>query len=141
MEARGDGRGTAGMRVPPQFEPRSGIPQPPLHRLRAVRERQGLTLEVLAARMGVDRMQLQAEEHPESDVTLSVLSRWSHALQVPTSDLLIDHESDSFRSQLSPVRLRQLEELADQIAATSRDASVRALAEGLSRQLGDMAPE
>jgi transcriptional regulator with XRE-family HTH domain len=124
--------------LPPARLPARGRP---LQRLGEVRRREGLPRGKIAHRLGISVRQVQQQEEPSSDISLSDLYRWQEALGVPAAELL--HEPDG---ELSPpvklrARLVRAMKTARLIEELAREAPVRRLIKTLLEQLIKAMPE
>lgn len=112
-----------------------------LHRLREVREQQGVTLRTVSRRTGISVRQLREEEDPRSNLSLAALFRWQHALETPLAELLVEPDA-----ALSPVigqraKLVRVMKTALSIRERARDLPTRRLAKMLCEQLLEVMPE
>jgi transcriptional regulator with XRE-family HTH domain len=113
----------------------------PLHRLREVRRREGITHTKVARSLGISVSQVQDQEQPLSDIRLSDLYRWQQVLATPASELL--HEPDG---ELSPpvqlrARLVRIMKTVRSIQEAAQQSPVRRLAGVLEKQLVELMPE
>lgn len=113
----------------------------PLHRLRLVREQQGLTLRTISRRTGVSVRQLRAEEDPYSDLPVSVLHRWQEALEVPLSELLVEPGNSLSLVVGQRAMLLRVMKTALSLQESAREAKLKRLAEMLCKQLQELMPE
>ncbi len=111
-----------------------------LHRIREVREQQGLSVRSLARRLNMDVKSYRALEDPRHNLSLSELHAVQVALDVPFVDLLEDRHGLS-----RPVQERAKLVKVMKSAAAIRDAKsnprVQRLAHMLCEQLADLMPE
>jgi len=61
-----------------------------LHRIKQVRRRQGISMRTAVRRLGLDAGTIEMQEEGTTDLRLSDLYRWRAALEVPTSELLVE---------------------------------------------------
>ncbi|MEM8735198.1 MAG: helix-turn-helix domain-containing protein [Planctomycetota bacterium] len=112
----------------------------PYHRIKQVREQQGVSVRSMARRLGIDIRSYKRMECPTSDLSLSELHRVQSALDVPLTDLLIERDGLS-----SPVEDRAKLVKSMKTAVAIREAKggprIRRLAEMLCNQLVDIMPE
>ena len=112
-----------------------------LHRIRAVRQEQGLSLRRIAQQMKMDIEVLREEEEHDTDMPLSRLYAWQKALEVPVADLLVDNDSPLSAPVLQRARMVRLMKSVAGILEKTREPTVRRLAEGMAEQLKQMMPE
>lgn len=112
----------------------------PLHRIRTVREQQGVSVRSMSRRLGVDVRTYRRLEDPTYDLTMSELHAIQQALDVPLSDLLEDRQSLS-----RPVEERAKMVKTMKTAVAIREAKstprVQRLATMLCEQLVELMPE
>ena len=115
-------------------------PDESLHRIREVREQQGVSIRSMARRMGIDVRTYKQIENPYRDLTISELSAVQKALDVPLADLLVDRQGLA-----SPVqeRAKLVKAMKTAVAIKEVQASPRIdrMAEMLCEQLRDIMPE
>jgi len=114
---------------------------PPLHRIAAVMEQEGVSPRSAARQMSIPQAQVYEESHPSCDLRLSALYRWQKILEVPLGDLL--NEPDR---ALSPqIRLRSSLLKAMRTVRTiqerAQEDAIQTLAARLAEQLTEMMPE
>jgi transcriptional regulator with XRE-family HTH domain len=119
----------------------SPAPKRPLHRLREVRQREGLSRCRVARLLGISIREVEQQEQPSTDMLLSDLQRWKKALGVPVTDLL-----DDSNDELSPLvhlraRLLRVMKTVRTIQERARQASMQRLATMLADQLVEVMPE
>jgi len=114
---------------------------PALHRIRAVRQEQGLSLRRVAQQMKMDIEMLREEEERDTDMPLSRLYAWQKALEVPVADLLVENDSPLSPPVLQRARMVRLMKSVVGILEKAREPVVRRLAEGMADQLKQMMPE
>lgn len=121
--------------------PKRPSPERPLHRLKAVRQQQGVSLRRVARTLKIDMHEARQQEHESSDLKLSTLHAWRELLDVPMADLLEEN------TELSPpvllrARLLKLMKTATAIRSeSSATSSVNQLACMLIDQLIEIMPE
>ncbi|MEM9659715.1 MAG: helix-turn-helix transcriptional regulator, partial [Planctomycetota bacterium] len=76
-----------GMHTPGPVVSSIGEPQP-LHRIREVRQQQGVSLRSAARKLGLPMQEVRHQENPHQDLLLTQLASWQAALDVPLADLL-----------------------------------------------------
>ena len=123
--------------LPPSANPN----RRPLHRIQAVRERQGVSLRSVAQALGSSPSQLRREEEEDCDLTLSRLYQWQRALEVPVSDLLDDSAGPLSAPVLERARLVKLMKTVASIIEQAPTTSIRRMADRLVDQLVEIMPE
>lgn len=113
----------------------------PLHRLREVREQQGLALRRIAHLMGADSRELRREELPTTDILLSRLYQWQQALDVPVAELLVESASMLSAPVLARARLVRIMKTVTAIKEKAANTAVRALIDSLEEQMLEIMPE
>jgi len=139
---------TTDRRKPELIGPRTGTPcglttgsGRPLHRIRMVRLRQGMSLRSAARRLNETVSQARQEEDENSDLRLSTLLRWQQALDVPVSELLVDGDSSLSEPVLMRANLLKLMKTARAILDVGGLVQARRLTQRLVDQLIEMMPE
>lgn len=112
----------------------------PLHRLKEVRQQQGVSLRRVARALKVDMHEARQQEQESSDLPLSTLYAWRELLDVPIADLLVEN------TELSPpilarARLVKIMKTAAAIRDETSNRGVKQLAEMLIDQLVEIMPE
>jgi transcriptional regulator with XRE-family HTH domain len=115
--------------------------RPRYHRVRMVRNQQGVSLRSVARQTGKDVRTLRQEEDGSSDLRLSELQQWQSALGVPIAELLEEADGCLSRPVLERARLVRLMKTAAAILEQSKEAGIRRMAEMLVEQLVDVMPE
>lgn len=128
-----------GKRVAPELNLLS--PQRPLHRLGVVRRVQGISRRSLARRLNTDVTKIKIEERPTSDLLLSRVYQWQQALEVPVTELLVEAGDELAGSVLRRAQMVRLMKTALAILETSREESIRRMAQTLIDQFLDVMPE
>jgi transcriptional regulator with XRE-family HTH domain len=136
-EMNAEGFSTLGQSVTPN----SSGQTPTLHRIRAVRQEQGMSLRRVAQQMKMDIEVLREEEERDTDMPLSRLYAWQKALEVPVADLLVDNDSPLSAPVLQRARMVRLMKSVAGILEKAHDPTMRRLAEGMADQLKQMMPE
>jgi len=111
------------------------------HRIKEVREEQGVSVRTAARRLGVDAKTVRAEEDSETDLRLSRLYRWQEILDVPLMDLLTEPESPLSRPVLERAKLIRLMKTVMSIRDATADSPLQRLAIMMIEQLVDIMPE
>jgi len=112
-----------------------------LHRIREVREQQGMSLRSAARRLQMEMSEVRAMEDPASDMLLSMLHEWQKALDVPVGSLLVDQDEPLSEPILHRARMVRLMKTAGALQERATDKSVQRLAAMLIEQLIEMMPE
>lgn len=136
-----DGKPTATgipVALPPAPRPASGRC---LQRVGEVRRREGVPRGKVARRLGLSVHQIEQQEEPSADMTLSELYRWQEALGVPASELLQEPDCElsppvQLRAQL--LRTMKTVRLIEEVA---RQPALRRLVQTLMEQLLEIMPE
>jgi transcriptional regulator with XRE-family HTH domain len=115
----------------------------PLHRVGAVRRREGVSRRTIARHLGISIAEVQAQENPNTDLPLSSLYGWQRALGVPASELL---ENGDDEDGLAPVvqeraRLVRVMKTVLSIVEQAKQTPIRRMAENLVEQLVEIMPE
>lgn len=112
-----------------------------LHRIRTVRNQQGISLRTVARGRRVPMRQVREEERPTSDVTLSTLYTWQRYLEVPVADLLIESHDPLSRPVMERARLVKLMKTIVTIRERATSEGTQRLAEMLFEQFCEIMPE
>ncbi|MFO0897794.1 MAG: helix-turn-helix transcriptional regulator [Pirellulales bacterium] len=121
--------------------PEKKPPQPRLHRIREVREQQGMSLRSAARHMNMELRVLRSQEEESADLSLSDLYRWQKVLDVPVADLLEEQDSPISRPVLERARLVKIMKTAAAILEKAADVGTRRQATMLVEQLIELMPE
>jgi len=113
----------------------------PLHRVRDVRQQQGVSLRSAARKLDLAVHEIRLQEDPRHDLKVSDLLRWQQVLEVPLSDLLIDNDAPLSEPVCKRASMLRVMKTARAIQDTAHDPSVRRMANMLVAQLVDMMPE
>jgi transcriptional regulator with XRE-family HTH domain len=112
-----------------------------LHRIRTVRERQGVSLRSASRQTGVEIRRLRMQEDETSDLLLSTLYKWQKALDVPISELLVDDDDPLSPVVLDRCRMLKIMKTVAAIIERSNDLPTQRLAMMLQEQLLELAPD
>ena len=112
-----------------------------MHRIREVRQEQGVSLRSAARRMGTEVSKLKVQESSDSDLRLSELYQWQQALEVPVGDLLVEQQDDLSPPVMHRAQMVRLMKTAAAIVEQSRSPQLRRMAQTLVGQLVEMMPE
>lgn len=112
-----------------------------LHRVRAVRLQQGMSLRTASRRLGLEARQVRELENPHADLKLSDLYRWQQALDVPVADLLIEPTESLSSPVLERARLVKVMKTAQALSEKAPNLAIKRLAQMLIEQLCEIMPE
>ncbi|MCG8584658.1 MAG: helix-turn-helix transcriptional regulator [Pirellulales bacterium] len=115
--------------------------QAQLHRVREVRQAQGVSRRAAARRLGVEPRRLDEMEQPTSDLPLSAIYACQEMLQVPLEDLLMESEAPLSRPVMERAQMLKLMKTAVTIRNRAQSKPVRHLAEMLVDQLLAIMPD
>ena len=127
--------------VEPSIEPIVHNAPRPLHRIRDVRQEQGISLRRIAAQMKQDIEEVRREEQTDTDLPLSRLYAWQRLLDVPVADLLVDCDAPLSAPVLQRARMVRLMKTVAAIQEKAGTTAVRRLATTLAEQLIEIMPE
>ena len=113
----------------------------PMHRLRAVRHEQDVSLRSMARRLGVDVSTVLQQEQEDSDLPLQILYQWQRALDVPVADLLVDPDVCLSAPVLERARMVKVMKTSMTLMEKVRTNSQRRLVTRLIDQLLEIMPE
>lgn len=113
----------------------------PLHRIREVRLRQGVSLRSAARQTGKDIRTLRMQEQEFTDLRLTDLQQWQKALDVPLTELLEDNEEPLSAPVLQRARMVRLMKTAGAILERSTNPGVQRMAQMMVDQLVEAMPE
>jgi transcriptional regulator with XRE-family HTH domain len=118
-------------------------PQPRVvrHRLRAVREQQGVSLRSVARHTGYDIRTLRMHEEESTDLRISELQKWQEALEVPLAELLVESNSVLSQPILQRSRLVRIMKTALAMLENAPNPTMQRMAETLIEQLKELMPE
>jgi len=112
-----------------------------LHRIRAVRREQGMSLRTAARQLGSNVTDTRDQENESSDLHLSELYKWQAALDVPIVDLLVDPGTPLSRPVLERAKMVRLMKTASAMLELAPTLRIRRLAQMLVDQLVELMPE
>jgi transcriptional regulator with XRE-family HTH domain len=128
--------------VVPIVSARKSSPEPqPLHRIREIRLREGVSLRSAARQMGTDIRSLRLQEQESTDLRLSDLRRWQQALEVPLSELVVDDEMPLSRPVMERARMIRLMKTAAAIQERAPSLGIKRMAQMMVEQLVEIMPE
>jgi transcriptional regulator with XRE-family HTH domain len=121
-----------------ECEPQGGA----LHRIRAIRLREGMSLVQLAREMGTDVHTLRSQEDGNTDLKLSDLRKWSKAMNVPVDELLADNNDDTVSPPLlKRAKMIRIMKTVQSIREDSSSVRIKRLADMLFDHLTEIMPE
>jgi len=112
-----------------------------LHRIRAVRLQQGVSLRSASRQMGSDVRSLRLQEQESTDLRISDLHKWQKALEVPLSELVVEPDEPLSRPVMERARLIRLMKTAAAIQERSSDVAIQRMSQMLVEQLVEIMPE
>ena len=112
-----------------------------MHRIRTVRLQQGVSLRSASRQTGTEVRKLRVQEDESSDLRLSDLHKWSKALDVPLSELLVEPDTPLSPPIMERARMVRLMKTAAAIRERCGSERIRRMAETLVEQLTEMMPE
>jgi transcriptional regulator with XRE-family HTH domain len=113
----------------------------PLHRLAAVRQQQGISRRTVARRLNLDLATVRAQESETTDLPLSQLYEWQKVLEVPLGELLVEADDSLSPPVLLRAQLVRLMKSVLAIQETTRQDTIRRMAQTLVEQLLQIMPE
>jgi len=113
----------------------------PMHQLRTVRRREGVSQSTVARRLGIPLREVKCQEQETSDLPLSSLYQWQEILQVPLTELLVEAGEPLSEPVMQRAKLVRLMKTARAILQRARQESVRRMAQVLVDQLVELMPE
>jgi transcriptional regulator with XRE-family HTH domain len=112
-----------------------------VNRIALVRQQQEMSLRSVARHTGVDVRTLRKQEKPTANLTLTELTNWANALDVPVKDL-IDVPDQGLASPIQQrAQLIRIMKSAVSIQENADCESMQAFADTLVSQLIDLMPE
>jgi transcriptional regulator with XRE-family HTH domain len=117
------------------------VPGRRLQRLGEVRRREGVPRVKIARRLGISVRQVEQQEQPSSDISLSELYRWQEALGVPAAELLQEPNGELSPPVHLRARLLRAMKTARLLEEVARQPSLRRLVKSLMEQLLEVMPE
>ncbi len=112
-----------------------------LQKLSAARRRQGLSVRCVAQRLGRTVTEVRAQEDERSDLLVSELYRWQHALEVPIEELLAEPEDALSPRVMMRAQLLKVMKTAMALRRQARSEAERRLGRLLIEQLLEIMPE
>lgn len=114
---------------------------PPLHRIKEVRQQQGVSLRRVGQVLHTDIRELRREEENTTDLPLSRLYQWQQALDVPVGDLLVDSGAPLSTPVLQRARMVRIMKTVAAIREKAQAPSIQRLADTLVEQILEIMPE
>ena len=112
-----------------------------VNRIALVRQQQDMSLRSVARHTGVDVRTLRKQEKPTANLTLTELTNWANALDVPVKDL-IDVPGQGLASPIKQrAQLIRIMKSAVSIQENADCESMQAFADTLVSQLVELMPE
>ena len=112
-----------------------------VNRIALVRQQQEMSLRSVARHTGVDVRTLRKQEKPTANLTLTELTNWANALDVPVKDL-IDVPGQGLASPIQQrAQLIRIMKSAVSIQENADCESMQAFADTLVSQLVELMPE
>lgn len=112
----------------------------PLHRIRTVRLREGVSLRTVARHLGQTRYELSLQERENSDLRLSDLHRWQQALDVPVAELLVEQPCGLSPCVLDRARMVRIMKTVRLLEESDSEEGRRRLLAMLTEQLLEIMP-
>jgi transcriptional regulator with XRE-family HTH domain len=122
-------------------QPAKEVDGKPLHRLAAVRRRQGVSRRTVARRLGIDLATVKRQESPNADLTLSTLYAWQEVLETPVAELLSDEHEPLSMPVMKRAQLLRITKTAAAILERAHQPAVQRMAQMLIEQLCEIMPE
>ena len=113
----------------------------PLHRLRTVRQQQGVSLRRVARALKIEPSEVRRQECEQTDLPLSLLYEWQKVLEVPLDELLVETDDRLSAPILERAQLLKLMKTAAAIREKADSPSLRRLVQMLINQLVAITPE
>jgi transcriptional regulator with XRE-family HTH domain len=117
--------------------PHAALARRRYHRLHEARRASGLSLAVVAARLGLSVENARRQESAGFDLPVSALRRWAEALGAPLEELVIEPKDGLAPPPFTRKRLERMVRIAATIAKTAQRPDARRLAE---RLIAEVAP-
>lgn len=111
------------------------------HRLKLIREKEGISLRSMAQRMGVPVLTVRAQEEGRCDLCVSDLYRWQRALKVPIAELLDSPTPGLSEDVRQRACLLRLAKTAKSLLKKCSDGREGRLARRMVDQLIELMPE
>lgn len=112
-----------------------------LHRVRAVRREQGISIKRASQHLGVSVEEARRQEEPTCDLSLAQLHAWQKLCEVPVADLLVEPDCDLSAPVLQRARMVRVMKTVQAILERTGQQSVKRLGQTLVNQLVELMPE
>jgi transcriptional regulator with XRE-family HTH domain len=109
-----------------------------LHRIREAREERGMTRQQAARMLSITLPELERQEDPHCDLTISELRNWTELLGLEIDDLIVDQQVPFPRAALSNQNVSSFLDTVTKMLARSKCPAVKRLAETLTNQLREI---
>ena len=113
----------------------------PLHRLRRVRCREGLSRCIVARRLGLSEDDVKCQELETADIPLSALYKWQEVLGVPLTELLEEPKQSLSPPLMKRAQMLRVMKTAKYILEQTGQKCVKRMAQRLVKQLIEIMPE
>jgi transcriptional regulator with XRE-family HTH domain len=113
----------------------------PLHRLGAVRRREGISRRTIARRLKTSISDVKRHENETADLLLSTLYKWQQVLEVPVTELLVESNEPLSSPVRSRAKMLRVMKTAVTILDRARQTCIQRLAQMLVEQLVELMPE
>jgi transcriptional regulator with XRE-family HTH domain len=111
-----------------------------LHRLRSVRQSEGISRLKMARRLHTDVHTVTQQEH-STDLTLSTLYQWRAALGIPIEELLVETGLELSPPILKRSQMLRLMKTAQTIVEQTKQAKIQSMGQNLVDQILEIMPE
>lgn len=112
-----------------------------LHRIKKVRQLQGVSLRRVAHELDAEVRELRKEEEEDTDLPLSRVYDWQRVLEVPTCELLVDSAAPLSSPVMERAKLIRVMKTVAAIQEQAGEPAVRRLSQTLADQLVELMPE
>ncbi|MBU6221385.1 MAG: hypothetical protein KGR24_01395 [Planctomycetes bacterium] len=112
-----------------------------MHRIAAVRERQGVTLRNVARRLGLELAVVRRQEQPDCDLRISDVMLWQEVLEVPIAELLVEADGQLSGPVLERSRMVKLMKTAAALRERTRGTPTGRIVDMLVDQILEIMPE
>lgn len=113
----------------------------PLHRIAEVRRQQGVSVRSITRKLGLSVEEVERQENPATDLTISQLCEWQQALEVPLQNLLVDLDAPLSGPVLTRARMLRVMKTIQAIREAARDPGIGRMATMLVEQMVEVMPE
>jgi transcriptional regulator with XRE-family HTH domain len=112
-----------------------------LHRLRSVRQSEGISRRAMARRLNTDVQSVTRQEDESADLPLSTLYRWQAALGIPIEELLVETGAELSPPVLERSQMLRLMKTAMSIVEQAKQLGIRRMGQNMVDQLLEIMPE